>query len=129
MKMKSLLLLALMMLLPFAANAEPQDEPAYRGKIGQYKVTLVFYTFNFDKGDVAGYYYYNDRPKTRFKLVCRKNEGDPRGFNTLVLDEYTPKGKNTGTFRGTLEGRGDGFYGTFTNSKGERFKFDLHQEW
>ena len=43
----------------------------------------------------------------------------------LVLKEYTKDGHHTGTFDGFLEMRGGSYHGTFTNSKGKKYKFEL----
>ena len=80
-------------------------------------------------GEDAGYYYYNDRPQTKFTLKMIENEPNPKGFNKVVLNEYSPKGNHTGTFKGIIEGRGDGFYGTFTNGQGKKFEFNLMQQY
>lgn len=118
-----------MMLLPLAAVAEPTGDWIYQGKIGPYNVTLVFTDFGAGTNKKVGYYYYNDRPNTHFKLVEKSNMGDPHGYNRVVLYEYAPSGKHSGTFNGIVEFRGDGFHGTFTNSEGKKYKFNLHQNW
>ncbi len=51
-----------------------------------------------------------------------------QGTMLLVLDERSPKGKHTGTFRGNKENRGGGYVGTFTNSKGRKYKFEMMEE-
>ena len=48
-----------------------------------------------------------------------------KGTMDLVLHEYTARGKHSGTFDGSYECRGDYYAGTFTNSKGKKFKFVL----
>lgn len=93
------------------------------GKIGTYPITMFIYTNEGD--DNYGYYYYNSRPESRFTLKCVKNDPHPDGYNDIVLEEYTESGKNTGIFKGRLNGRGGGFTGTFTNSKGKTFDFNL----
>lgn len=98
------------------------------GKIGPYQVTL-YVNPHSSAGEWTGYYFYNQAPKSVFKLKMVKNEGNPNGFNKMTLWEYTKKGKHTGTFQGVFEGRGDGFNGTFTNSKKQQFRFELVQQY
>lgn len=93
------------------------------GKIGTYPITMFIYTNEGD--DNYGYYYYNSRPESRFTLKCVQNDPHPDGYNDIVLEEYTESGKNTGIFKGRLNGRGGGFTGTFTNSKGKTFDVNL----
>ncbi|MBP5573931.1 MAG: hypothetical protein J6X40_07175 [Bacteroidales bacterium] len=100
----------------------------FTGKIGEYEITMKIDFADFD-GDSIGYYYYNNRPQTLFKLVQTELEAiNIHGSMHVVLDEYTPKGNHTGTFDGQLESRGDYFGGTFKNSKGKKFKFELHEK-
>ena len=100
----------------------------FTGKIGEYEITMKIDFADFD-GDSIGYYYYNSRPQTLFKLVQTELEAiNLHGSMHVVLEEYTPKGNHTGTFDGQLECRGDSFEGTFTNSKGKKFDFKLHEK-
>ena len=41
----------------------------FTGKIGELDVTLYADFSNASEGDSIGYYYYKERPKTKFKLV------------------------------------------------------------
>lgn len=95
----------------------------YRGKIGDYPITMFL---NIKDEDFVGCYYYDNRPYSVFKLQATSNTPHPDGWNDVVYQEYTMKGNNSGSFSGRLEGRGDGFTGTFTNSKGKNFPFELH---
>lgn len=93
------------------------------GSIGDYEVTM-FYNFNTKEGS----YYYNDRPNSKFKLVTKRYANAIQHFNGIyekhiVLEEYTAKGNHTGTFDG-IEYLNE-YQGTFTNSKGEEFDFNL----
>ena len=119
-----------LLMMPLAASAQTseQDSLKYAGKIGPYAITL-FINMRAYEGEDAGYYYYNDRPNTKFALKMVENEPNPKGFNKVVLHEFSPKGNHTGTFRGIVEGRGDGFNGTFTNGKGKKYKFELMQQY
>ena len=119
-----------LLMLPLAVSAQTpeQDYTKYAGKIGTYEITLFIDMHAYEDED-AGYYYYNDRPNTRFTLKMKENEPNPNGFNKVVLHEFSPKGNHTGSFRGIVEGRGDGFNGTFTNGKGKKFKFALMQQY
>ena len=62
-----------------------------------------------------------------FRLKAVKNEPHLGGFHEVVLHEYTARGNHTGTFKGRVVTRGEGFSGTFVNSKGQSFPFDLHE--
>lgn len=104
------------------------------GKIGPYDITM-FIDPSVEDG-YAGYYFYNERPKTRFTLKVQDYEtlykDDAMGMPTawgfrMKIFEYTPKGNHTGTFEGIFYNNGDQFTGTFTNRKGEEFKFQLTQ--
>lgn len=100
----------------------------FTGKIGPYEITMKISFADYD-GDSIGYYYYNSRPQTLFKLVQTELEAiNIHGSMHVVLDEYTPKSNHTGTFDGQLESRGDSFEGIFTNSKGKKFEFKLHEK-
>jgi hypothetical protein len=115
--------------LSAAAQTEQEaDYTKYAGKIGPYAITLFINMRSYGEED-AGYYYYNDRPQTKFTLKMMENEPNPKGFNKVVLYEYSPKGNHTGTFKGTVEGRGDGFNGTFTNGRGKKYEFQLMQQY
>jgi len=119
-----------LLMLPLALSAQSvqTDYTKYAGKIGPYAITL-FIDMRACEDDAAGYYYYNDRPNTKFTLKMVENEPNPNGFNKVVLHEFSPKGNHTGTFRGIVEGRGDGFKGTFTNGKGKKYTFELMQQY
>ena len=102
-------------------------EESLEGHIGPYTITM-----NLDdlddavEGDYAGYYYYNDRPQSKFRLRIAKFVAiNAKGSMDLVLKEYSPQGAHTGTFNGQYECRGDYYAGTFTNSKGQKFKFEV----
>ena len=108
------------------------DDPLLKsvGKIGPYAVTFFRNPADMGVGDEVGYYYYNDRPNSVFKLVLVKNEAiNAKGSMHVILKEYSPKGKHTGTFDGQYECRGGGYVGTFTNSKGKKFKFELMEQY
>lgn len=99
----------------------------YTGKIGPHAVTL-YLNIREEVGNVAGYYYYDARPQSKFTLKLVKNEPSLGGFNRVELKEYTAKGNHTGTFRGDVVSRGDGFSGVFTTKKGKKYKFELVEE-
>jgi len=104
------------------------DDPLIKseGKIGPYAVTFFRNPADIGVGDEVGYYYYNDRPNSVFKLILVKNEAiNAKGSMHVILKEYSPNGKHTGTFDGQYECRGGGYVGTFKNSKGKKFKFKL----
>ena len=126
MKKRMLLLCLVMVLTISTAMAQEDVTTKFTGKIGPYPVTLFLYPPVWNEGEVAGYYYYNDRPKTHFTLKLVKYEAvNAKGSMHLVMKEYTPKGNHTGTFDGQRELRGDSFEGTFTNRQGRKYKFEL----
>ena len=118
--MKKTLAFVLLCLMQVAAvSAQESNVVKSTGHIGPYEVTMFIDTDYTKEGDEVGYYYYNDRPNTHFKLVMREYTAlNAQGTMLLVLEERSPKGKHTGTFRGNKENRGGGYEGTFTNSKG-----------
>lgn len=121
--MKKTLFLTLLALFLIVGVTNAQSK--HTGKIGQYEITMYLGLDSHD-GDSVGYYFYNDRPNTHFKLVQTELEAiNIHGSMHLVLKEYTPKGNHTGTFDGQYECRGGYFGGTFTNSKGKEFEFEL----
>ena len=111
------------------SSVEQYDYTVYKGKIGPYPITL-FIDLSATTNEYCGYYYYNNRPKSRFTLILKKFETiNLHGSMKVVLYEYTPKGNHTGTFNGQLEGRGDGFQGMFTNSKRTKYRFSLTESY
>ena len=107
-------------------NPDPAQELWFDldGNIGPYK---VFMHINYDAkgGEKCGYYYYKDRPNTKFSLVMIRHESALAGSKKIVY-EYTPKGEHTGTFNGYFSTRGINFSGTFTNVRtGKKFNFEL----
>ena len=112
-------------LLQGEAKKPAASATRYVGSIGPYPVTL-FLDLRAE-GEWVGRYFYNKRPQSVFRLKAVKNEGLPDGFHEVVLHEYTTRGNQTGTFKGRVVTRGEGFSGTFVNSKGQSFPFDLHE--
>ena len=96
------------------------------GKIGPYAVKMFVDISGAEDDTEVGYYYYTAYPKTHYKLVLKKMAAiNAQGSMDMVLYEYTKAGVHSGTFDGQYECRGDYYSGTFTNSKGKRFKFTL----
>ena len=116
--------------LPIQADTVCADKQAdyqiLTGKIGPYPVKMHLRISGVQDDDEVGYYYYTAYPNNRFKLkMISMVAVNARGTMQLVLHEYTTQGKHTGTFDGNYECRGDHYAGTFTNSKGKKFKFVL----
>lgn len=131
--MKKILLftiLTVLMAVGTVKTAKAQDNvQKYTGKIGQYEITM-FVNFSMYDSDSIGYYYYNNRPNTKFKLIQTEMVAiNAHGSMHVVLKEYTPKGAHSGTFDGQMECRGGGFQGKFTNSKGKKFEFELWEQY
>ena len=103
-----------------------QNYQVLKGKIGPYEVTMYLHLTDTDDEGAVGYYYYNKYPKNRFTLrLVDMVAINAKGSMNVTLHEYTQKGKHSSTFKGQYECRGDYYAGTFTNSKGKRFKFKL----
>lgn len=92
----------------------PLQAQTYRlsGTIGEYGITMVL------NSKLEGYYYYDSRPKTHFKIristkrACRGEEGIDVHLHSckhIVWQEYTPKGVNSGEFEGAFRIRGVNF--------------------
>ena len=107
---------------------EEDDVQLLEGTIGRYPITMRLNSLSgCDDGDYVGHYVYDERPGSKFSLQIVSMEAiNTKGSMHLVLKEYTSKGNHTGTFRGQYECRGDHYSGTFINSKGEKFEFELH---
>lgn len=109
-----------------AAPAATSNYQKLRGNIGPYAVTMFLTQDRWEEGNIIGYYYYNAYPNNKFKLKLSSMETiNIHGSMHVVLKEYTKKGKHSGTFKGQYECRGDYYVGTFTNSKGQKYKFEL----
>lgn len=103
--------------------------PQFDGHIGPYAITFFMDASVFTAGEEVGRYYYNDRPNSVFTLKLVSNEAiNAKGSMHVVLKEYTANGNHTGTFDGQYECRGGGYEGTFTNSKGKKFRFELMEK-
>ncbi|MBQ6204138.1 MAG: hypothetical protein IJK46_08600 [Prevotella sp.] len=108
---------------------EEKSLPQFDGHIGPYAITFFMDASVFTAGEKVGHYYYNDRPESVFTLKLVNNEAvNAKGSMHVVLKEFTANGNNTGTFDGQYECRGGGYEGTFTNSKGKKFHFELMEQ-
>ena len=137
------LLMASLTQAQIAATENQDTEPAettdmegdsplqqFEGNIGPYVITFFMNPADFGVGDTVGSYYYNERPNSVFRLELVKNEAvNAKGSMHIVLKEFTAKGNHTGTFDGQYECRGGGYAGTFTNSKGKKFRFKLMEKY
>ena len=92
-------IISLVILLVSSMSASVYAEVVYTGTIGEYKVHMVL------DENYEGYYYYDHRPQSHFKLVkTRLLECDDDCIGVHVtLQEYAPgTNKNTGEFVGTF---------------------------
>lgn len=104
------------------------DMTVFKGSIGPYPITMhLADPGNMSEGEFVGEYYYNERPNSVFSLMLTDLETiNIHGSMRMVLKEYSPQGKHTGTFNGQYEARGQFYSGNFTNSKGQHFYFELN---
>ena len=110
----------------YTSNDNIEREQVLKGKIGRYPVVMHLDLDAFEVGEQVGYYTYDSMPNKRFKLVIKEQVAvNASGSMKVVMYEYTSSGVHSGTFDGQYECRGDYYEGTFTNSKGKKFKFVL----
>ncbi len=104
------------------------DMMVFSGSIGPYPITMhLADPSNMSEGEFVGEYYYNERPNSVFSLMLTDLETiNIHGSMRMVLKEYSPQGKHTGTFNGQYEARGQFYSGNFTNSKGQHSYFELN---
>ena len=127
--MKKIVLFLSTLLATITASAQSDDDKLYDGTIGDFKIKVCISIRNVDYsevGDSVGYYYYIDRPKTKFTLRLKEfdkkwNENLTVSYH-IILNEHTPKGFNSGTFDGWTSGMCD-YNGTFKNSQGKEYDF------
>ncbi len=124
------LIISLLILVASAMSASIYADTVYEGTIGNYKIHMVL-DENFN-----GYYYYDHRPDSRFKLVAtRLVECDEDMFcYRFTLQEYAPDTKkNTGEFVAEFFRIREGGFGmniiegTFRNeSTGKTLPFEVY---
>lgn len=127
--MKRIAILITMLLAVITASAQSDDDKLYDGTIGDFKIKVCISIRNVvysEVGDSVGYYYYNDRPKTKFTLRLKEfnekwNENLSVSYH-IILNEHTPKGFNSGTFDGWTSALSC-YNGTFKNSQGKEYDF------
>lgn len=103
------------------ANAYEVALEEYHGNIGPYDIE-----FHFDHRINGGYYFYTDRPATWFTLVTEQCETHGN-VKKMFIQEYTPKGTNSGHYFGTFDVASGKFEGSFTNSQGQSYSFELRK--
>lgn len=137
--MKRLAIFLAILLAAITASAQEDDAQKYEGKIGDFNITAVYMSLrdigDANVGDSIGYYYYNDRPKTKFTLKLKyfemKDIPDFSSFHVsyhIILDEYTHKGFKSGTFDGWTQSL-NYYTGDFTNSQGKEYDFSIDINW
>ena len=127
--MKRIAILITMLLAVITASAQEEDK-LYDGKIGDFNIKVSINlrdVVDAAVGDSVGYYFYNDRPKTKFTLRLKEldedmNENSFRVSYHIILDEHTPKGFNSGSFDGWVSALSN-YSGTFKNSQGKEFDY------
>ena len=126
---KKLLIIMLLVMVGWC-YAEARDYITLSGNIGPYTIVMKIDP-TADSGTNCGYYYYTDKKHPRrvnFNLVMGKyDQINFHGSVKMTLYEFSPSGKNTGTFRGQLECSSGWYSGTFTNSKGKKYRFELYE--
>lgn len=106
--MKKLLSICLALVACACMSSVQARSYKLEGAIGNYGITMVL------NSNLDGYYYYDHRPKSRFKLKATKTpcRGDEcmqvhlHWSKHVVWQEYTPDGKNSGVFEGVFYERG-----------------------
>lgn len=98
-----------------SANTQTKKEHSMNmhGYIGEYPITMQL---TISGSVVEGSYFY-DRRSSTLLLSGTNDNGD------ITLYETTAQGRPTGHFQGRLSN--GKFKGKFTNSRGERFKFNI----
>ena len=92
-------IISLLILVASAMSASVYaSSTVYEGTIGDYKIHMVL------DEDYNGYYYYDHRPDSRFKLIkTRESYDDCDGVVCFTLQEFVPKNnKNSAEFICTL---------------------------
>ena len=106
----------------------------YTGTIGDKGATLCWAPWNNrteeDKANgICGYLAMDENPRLRYTLREVSDEPHIEGYNTVVIDIIQGEEKKA-VLEGTIEGRGDGFYGTVTfEGTGEKKEFSLMQQY
>lgn len=127
--MKKIVLFLSMICATITASAQTDDDKLYDGTIGDFKIKVCLSIHDVvyaEVGDSVGYYYYNDRPKTKFTLRLKEfnekwNENLSVSYH-IILNEHTSKGFNSGTFDGWTSAMCD-YSGTFKNNQGKEYDF------
>ena len=98
------------------AKAENLDGThLFRGEIGPYGAEM---SITISGSEVSGLYHY-DFQKAGVNMSLN---GTLKEDGTLIMNEHTPNGKNTGSFDGTFDGKT--YRGTFRNlTNGEQYSF------
>lgn len=115
-------------------QVNPADFVTYEGTLGDGKARIYYIlpSSRIDAEDPAlcgSLTYLDDAPDKVFTLKEISNEGNPEGYNDVVIEVYNAEGEKTGVIEGKIEGRGDGFYGTLTYTDGTKLPFDLMQQY
>ena len=114
----------------FKSVTETNQDDYYKmtGSIGQYPIVMYLDPVSARKGRSCGYYYYRNKPNSKFKLVAQTVKNSGRTVE-LTLYEYTPAGKHSGSFVGAVYMGVDAcvFAGTFYNSKAQSFHFRVEE--
>ena len=100
------------------AKAENLDGThLFRGEIGPYGAEM---SITISGSEVSGLYHY-DFQKAGVNMSLN---GTLKEDGTLIVNEHTPNGKNTGCFDGTFDGKT--YRGTFRNlTNGEQYSFNF----
>ena len=128
--MKKITIILTLCFLILTASAQTNNDKMYDGKIGDFniKVNINFRNaVDAEESDSIGYYYYTDRPKTKFTLRLKEfdekmNEKTFKVSYHFIITEHTPKGFCSGTFDGWTSAL-NCYNGTFTNSQGKEYDF------
>lgn len=99
----------------FKLHGEEEKTVNLEGGIGKYPIMMTMHIAA--NGEVTGAYYYKSKGRGNYLYIKGEKSGD-----RMTLNEFTPNGKQTGTYEGTY--KNDVYKGHF-NTKSGNYEFVL----